>query len=207
MVRPTVASPDPRAVPKEDDKIICHKHPSSFSDLGSKYSEKLPDISPLGIIEGGIDILSAGWGTLTGGAEYMAEGSSKVYINGQPAVRSNDRSTCEAKVTDNCKGGVRVSNNVRIGGEPIVVREIKSGKHPINLIVSVATAILRPGKLCTKIVCFGKDFFTGVALSHLTAQGTRAASTVFLGNPVHLPTGAKILTDQEELDFTIPAHF
>ncbi|WP_144353386.1 DUF6531 domain-containing protein, partial [Snodgrassella alvi] len=207
MVRPTVASPDPRAVPKENDKIICHKHPSSFSDLGSKYTEKLPDISPLGIIEGGIDIISAGWGTLTGSAEYMAEGSSKVYINGQPAVRSNDRSTCEAKVTDNCKGGVRVSNNVRIGGKPIVVREIKSGKHPINLIITVATAILRPGKLCTKIVCFGKDFFTGVALSYLTAQGTRAASTVFLGNPVHLPTGAKILKDQEELDFTIPAHF
>ncbi|MBI0077303.1 PAAR domain-containing protein, partial [Snodgrassella sp. M0118] len=49
--------------------------------------------------------------------EFMAEGSKKVYINNQPAVRSNDRSTCEAKVTDDYKGGIKVSNNVRIGGE------------------------------------------------------------------------------------------
>ncbi|MCX8749796.1 hypothetical protein J3U75_10580, partial [Snodgrassella sp. B3088] len=27
MVRPTVASPDPRAEPRDDDKILCRKHP------------------------------------------------------------------------------------------------------------------------------------------------------------------------------------
>jgi uncharacterized Zn-binding protein involved in type VI secretion len=76
-IRPTVASPDPRAVPKDDDKITCDKHPHPF-----------------------------------GTHEYLAEGSSKIYINGQPAVRSNDRSTCETKLTDNCEDGVKVSNIV-----------------------------------------------------------------------------------------------
>ncbi|PIT55237.1 hypothetical protein BHC59_11270, partial [Snodgrassella alvi] len=133
--------------------------------------------------------------------EYMAEGSSKVYINGQPAVRSNDRSTCEAKVTDNCEGGVRVSNNVRIGGKPVVVREIKSGKHPIKLIVTAITLVLKPKKICTQFVCFA---LTNAAISYASAQITAAITR---GNPVHLPTGAKLLAGTEELDFTIPAHF
>ena len=35
MVRPTVASPDPNTTePRDDDKISCKKHPSSFSDIG-----------------------------------------------------------------------------------------------------------------------------------------------------------------------------
>ncbi|NUF77488.1 hypothetical protein GY065_00765 [Snodgrassella sp. ESL0323] len=34
FIRPTVASPDPQAVPREEDRITCKKHPSSFSDMG-----------------------------------------------------------------------------------------------------------------------------------------------------------------------------
>ena len=56
MISPTVASPDPRAEPRDEDKISCKKHPRP-----------------------------------KGNEEYLAEGSKKVYINGQPAVRSNDR--------------------------------------------------------------------------------------------------------------------
>ncbi|WP_370387697.1 RHS repeat-associated core domain-containing protein [Snodgrassella alvi] len=169
MVRPTVASPDPRAEPRDDDKILCRKHPHPF-----------------------------------GTDEYLAEGSRKVYINSQPAVRSNDRSTCEAKVTDDHAGGVKVSNNVRIGGEPIVVREIRSGKHPVGLMIAVAMALMRPGKICTKIGCFAtSDFFIGAASSYLTSKAIQAVTT---HNPVHLPTGAKLLFGTEDLDFTLPAH-
>ena len=81
--------------------------------------------------------------------EYLAEGSKKVYINSQPAVRSNDRSTCEAKVTDDCEGGIKVSNNIRIGGESVVVREIRSGKHPIGQLISLATLVFNRKKICS----------------------------------------------------------
>ncbi|WP_180297838.1 DUF6531 domain-containing protein, partial [Snodgrassella alvi] len=169
IFRPTVATADPRAVPKDNDKITCAKHPH-----------------------------------LPGTYEYMAEGSSKVYINGQPAVRSNDRSTCEAKVTDNCEGGVRVSNNVRIGGKPIVVRPIRSGKHPISLGVGILASLKRPNKRCVQIGCLLVNLAINGATSYAIASATKAVTR---GNPVHLPTGAKLLAGTEELDFTIPAHF
>ncbi|WP_239428315.1 DUF6531 domain-containing protein, partial [Snodgrassella communis] len=168
IVRPTVAAPDPRAEPRDDDQITCDKHPHP-----------------------------------PGTYEYLAEGSSKVYINGQPAVRSNDRSTCEAKVTDNCEDGIKVSNNVRIGGEPIVVREIRSGKHPIGLAISVLSIIFNRKKLCTMFGCFGLGFMRDAAVGYIAGK---AADAIKKGFPVHLPTGAKLLFDAEELDFTIPAH-
>ncbi|NUF79455.1 hypothetical protein GY065_11160, partial [Snodgrassella sp. ESL0323] len=172
MVRPTVASPDPNTTePRDDDKISCKKHPSSFSDIGMPGSLGLTAlVSPgLAAIELGISVISAGIGAISGAAEYLAEGSKKVYINSQPAVRSNDRSTCEAKVTEDCDGGKKVSNNVRIGGESVVVREIKSGKHPIGLILSVIMAARRPGKICTKIFCFATDFMIGAGSSMITS--------------------------------------
>ncbi len=50
--------------------------------------------------------------------QFLAEGSDKVTINGQPAVRSGDRSTCDAKVVSS---GL-ISSNVTIGGGSVVVR-------------------------------------------------------------------------------------
>ncbi|MBI0067478.1 RHS repeat-associated core domain-containing protein [Snodgrassella sp. M0110] len=198
MVRPTVASPDPNTTePRDDDKISCKKHPSSFSDIG------MPSSPALGVLELGISVTTAAIGSITGAAEYMAEGSKKVYINSQPAVRSNDRSTCEAKVTEDCEGSVKVSNNVRIGGESVVVREIKSGKHPIGLILSVIMAARRPGKICTKIFCFATDSMIGAGSSMIT---TALINAIKAGHPVHIPTGAKILDGSEELDFSLPAH-
>ncbi|ORF09443.1 hypothetical protein BGI03_03875, partial [Snodgrassella alvi] len=192
IIRPTVASPDPRAVPQDEDKITCKKHPSSFSDIGTQNS----------LIELGISAITAGIGTITGAAEYMAEGSKKVYINSQPAVRSNDRSTCEAKVTDDCEGSVKVSNNVRIGGESIVVREIRSGKHPIALMAAAVMLVFRPGKFCSKFSCFGTDLAINAAQAFITTK----ASSAWKGHPVHTPSGAKILDGHEELDFSLPAH-
>ena len=198
MVRPTVASPDQNTTePRDDDKISCKKHPSSFSDIG------MPSSPALGVLELGISVTTAAIGSITGAAEYLAEGSKKVYINSQPEVRSNDRCTCEAKVTENCEGSVKVSNNVRISGESVVVRKIKSGKHPIGLILSVIMAARRPGKICNKIFCFATDFMIGAGSSMITSTLVDALKA---GHPVHIPTGAKILDGSEELDFSLPAH-
>ncbi|MDQ0081663.1 RHS repeat-associated protein [Variovorax boronicumulans] len=162
MWKPTVASPDPRAVPCEDDKIDCEKHPPMEE-------------------------------------QYLAEGSSKVYINSQPAVRSKDRSTCEATVSDNAAGR-RVSHNVRIGGPPVVVREIRSGKTPGIALAITALMLLRgnPRNLLRQLPCMA----IGMGASVIAGQAMNAA----FGSPrpVHAPTGAKVLGEEDELDFSLP---
>lgn len=133
--------------------------------------------------------------------QYLAEGSSKVLINGHPACRSGDRSTCEAVIVD---GGL-VSDNVRIGGEPIVVREIRSGKTPgIGLAITALMMLRgRGGKFYSK---FGCMLIGGVA-TYLTEQVSSALTAAVAGspNPVHSTTGAKILESDADLDFTLPA--
>ncbi|MCF1487756.1 DUF6531 domain-containing protein [Pseudomonas sp. AA27] len=133
--------------------------------------------------------------------QYLAEGSSKVLINGHPACRSGDRSTCEAVIVD---GGL-VSNNVRIGGGPIVVREIRSGKTPgIGLAITALMMLRgRGGKFYSKFGCM----LIGGVTSFATSQVTGALVQAMSGspNPVHAATGAKILSGGDELDFSVQA--
>jgi len=179
---PTVAAPDPRAVPCEGDKILCKKH------------SPMPE-------------------------PVLAEGSSKVNINGQPAVRSGDRSTCEAKVSKH------VSPNVRIGGDPVVVREIRSGKpgwmrlasmlSPGRAVKSIVTAGLR-ASLKSVFSSLGRNFGKsapclvinagmGLGVSYATARLTQAGMAV--AHPVHAAMGSKFLMDDEDLDIDLPASF
>ncbi|NIE75307.1 type IV secretion protein Rhs [Pantoea sp. Ap-967] len=133
--------------------------------------------------------------------QYLAEGSSKVLINGHPAARSGDRSTCEAVIVD---GGL-VSSNVRIGGPATVVREIRSGKTPGIGLAITALMLLRGrgGKFYSRFGCM----LLGGATSFITGQVTHAIvqATSASPNPVHAPTGAKILYGPEELDFSLQA--
>jgi len=177
---PTVAAPDPRAVPCEGDKIVCKKHPP------------MPE-------------------------QYLAEGSSKVTINGQPAVRSGDRSTCEAKVSE------EVSPNVRIGGPPVVVREIHSGKpgwmrlatmlSPGRAIKSVVTAGLRASlrsvfssvgrNLGKSAPCLVINAGMNLGMDYASARLAQAGAAVM--NPVHAALGSKFLMGDEDLDIELPA--
>ncbi|QLJ66661.1 glycohydrolase toxin TNT-related protein [Serratia marcescens] len=129
--------------------------------------------------------------------QYLAEGSRKVFINGQPAVRSNDRSTCEAKVSTD------VSKNVQIGGGTVVVRDIKSGKLPgIGLALTVLPLLLgNPAKLVKNLPCM---IGGGLAAAGVNALG-EAIHAAF--NPVHAATGAKVLNGEEDLDLLLPARF
>ncbi|WP_049870428.1 RHS repeat-associated core domain-containing protein [Pseudomonas cremoricolorata] len=133
--------------------------------------------------------------------QYLAEGSSKVMINGHPAVRSGDRSTCEAVVVD----GGEVSSDVRIGGEPIVVREIRSGKTPgIGLAISALMLLRgRGGKFYSKLGCMLLGGATSYATSAVTGALVRATSAS--PNPVHAATGAKVLCGEDDLDFSVQA--
>ncbi|CAI0751716.1 RHS repeat-associated core domain-containing protein [Serratia quinivorans] len=129
--------------------------------------------------------------------QYLAEGSGKVFINGQPAVRSNDRSTCEAKVSTD------VSKNVLIGGDAVVVRDIKSGKLPgIGLALTVLPLLLgNPSKLVKNLPCM---IGGGLAAAGANALG-EAIHAAF--NPVHAATGAKVLNGEEDIDLLLSARF
>lgn len=106
--------------------------------------------------------------------QYLAEGSSEVFINSQPAVRSGDRTTCEATVGPDTD----VSPDVRIGGEPLVVRPIQGGKSKIGMAVGIIAGILIARKF-----------------------GPKSCS---VGNPVAVSTGSKFQDGPEDLDFTLP---
>ncbi|MFE8152802.1 RHS repeat-associated core domain-containing protein [Brenneria goodwinii] len=131
------------------------------------------------------------------GPQYLAEGSKSVFINGQPAVRAGDRTTCEATVSSS------VSPDVIIGGEPLVVRDIKSGKTPGLAVAMIALSLIRgrPGKILKNMPCAlaaaGGGMLADMAINALFASP----------HPVHAATGVKVLNDDNELDFSLPGHF
>ncbi len=133
--------------------------------------------------------------------QYLAEGSDKVTINSQPAVRSGDRSTCEAVVVSSGP----ISSNVRIGGGTLTVREIRSGKTPGVGLAVTALLMLKgsKGKFLSNLPCM----LLGGVNAFVVGQATNALTQAIVGspNPVHAPTGAKVLGEAMELDFVVPA--
>ncbi|MCM7201026.1 DUF6531 domain-containing protein [Enterobacter hormaechei] len=131
------------------------------------------------------------------GPQYLAEGSKSVFINGQPAVRAKDRTTCEGTVSDD------VSPNVIIGGDTLTVRDIKSGKTPGLALGMIALSLLRgrPGKILKNMPC-------ALAAAGGGMLADMAVNAVFgSSHPVHAATGVKVLNDDDELDFSLPGRF
>jgi RHS repeat-associated protein len=132
--------------------------------------------------------------------QFLAEGSSKVFINGQPAVRSRDRSTCGALVTSSGQ----ISPNIFIGGDPVAVRAVRSGKTPGVGLAGTALMLLRggPGKFVSNLPCMLLGSLNAYGVSQVT--GALARAVTGSPNPVHVATGAKVLGGPEELDFVLP---
>lgn len=134
--------------------------------------------------------------------EYLAEGSASVFINGRPASRIKDSTTCEGKINTG-------STNVSIGGERLRVREVTSEMPPwlatiakyAGLAIAICQALKGEGSLLSKLACFGMNFAINMAADKLVG----AAMSGRAGNPVHMPTGAKILDGNEDLDFVLDA--
>lgn len=129
--------------------------------------------------------------------QYLAEGSASVAINDLPAVRGKDRTTCGATVS------TEVSPDVIIGGPPLVVRPIKSGKLPGLELVTMALSLLtgNPRKIFKELPCMLAMAGAGILGSKL---GDAVQATSF---PVHAATGAKVLADEDDRDFSLPARF
>ncbi|WP_409260364.1 DUF6531 domain-containing protein [Pseudomonas putida] len=106
---------------------------------------------------------------------HIAQGSDKVFINGQPAARSGDKTTCDATIDVNEK----VSPNVRIGGGTATVRDIRNGKSKIAM-------------------------FTGIIAGILISRRFGRIKGCNVGNPVAVATGSKFQDGPEDTDFSLP---
>ncbi|WP_445672963.1 RHS repeat-associated core domain-containing protein [Pseudomonas inefficax] len=117
----------------------------------------------------------------------IAQGSDKVFINGQPAARSGDKTTCDATIDVNEK----VSPNVRIGGGTATVRDIRNGKSKIAMFTGI---------------------IAGILISRRIRFRPRPLKSMFpfslfkrcVGNPVIVSTGSKVLGGPEDVDFSLP---
>ncbi|KGR93886.1 RHS repeat-associated core domain-containing protein [Burkholderia sp. ABCPW 111] len=134
--------------------------------------------------------------------EHLAEGSSSVFVNGRPASRIKDATTCDGKINTG-------STNVSIGGDRVRVRDVTSEMPPwlatiakyAGLAIALCQAIRGKGPLASKLACFAMNFAINVAADKLVGSVMSGR----IGHPVHLPTGAKILDGEEDLDFVLSA--
>ncbi|TLP55079.1 MULTISPECIES: RHS repeat-associated core domain-containing protein [Pseudomonas] len=118
---------------------------------------------------------------------FIAQGSDNVFINGQPAARSGDKTTCDATIDVNEK----VSPNVRIGGGTATVRDIRNGKSKIAMFTGI---------------------IAGILISRRIKFRPRPLKSMFpfslfkrcVGNPVIVSTGSKVLRGPEDVDFSLP---
>lgn len=149
---------------------------------------------------------------------FLAEGSKSVLINGQPACRNGDRSTCEAKIAH-----TQDKMQVKIGGKSVTVRDIKSGRNPFATLTGELIGSLGPKafkKLSTagwrammryvrrETACMLSEETIITTLSHAAKRVAPMLYPVIAiitrsNHPVHFATGAKLLSGKEEQDFIL----
>ncbi|WP_288490970.1 RHS repeat-associated core domain-containing protein [uncultured Pantoea sp.] len=144
------------------------------------------------------------------GPQQMAEGSSRVYINGLPASRIDDRTTCDAKVMTG-------SDNVYIGGEPEqtlpIQPEVPEWVYKASdltlLFAGLAGGV---GGAAGKVGALGKLLSKIPGINKIARVACRAgtlmtgvAAAGILARPVDIVSGQKFLSGDDELDFVLPS--
>ncbi|MBS5775388.1 MAG: PAAR domain-containing protein [Enterobacter cloacae] len=144
------------------------------------------------------------------GSQQMAEGSSRVYINGLPAARIGDRTTCDAKVMTG-------SGNVRIGGDPEqtlpITPEVPEWLYKVSDLTllfaglaggwgGAAGKVGAVGKLLSKLPGISK---IGRIACRFGAMLTAIAAGGIIARPVDIVSGQKFLSGDDELDFVLPS--
>lgn len=107
--------------------------------------------------------------------QFVAQGSDKVFINGQPAARVGDKTTCDGPI------GMTFSPNVRIGGGTLTVRDIHDGKSAAAKIIGLIAGML------------------------ISRRGMLKGRRCGVGNPVAPSTGGKFQDGPEDVDFRLAA--
>ncbi|WP_297196389.1 RHS repeat-associated core domain-containing protein [uncultured Pluralibacter sp.] len=163
-----------------------------------------------------LDLVECSKGHAVTAQNFIAQGSKKVFINNQPAARNGDKSTCEAEIQ------VSENSRVRIGGDTITVRDIRSGK---NMLAYFAGTLIGGGAV-RKLIQYGysrmllrglgKEIICpigGAVATEAIAQsvgriagggaGAKIAAASHTAYPVNIATGAKVLAGEEDLDFVL----
>ncbi|QKJ85622.1 type IV secretion protein Rhs [Paramixta manurensis] len=144
-----------------------------------------------------------------GGAQQIAEGSSRVYINGLPASRTGDQTTCGGKVMTG-------SGNVIIGGPPEQTLPVAS-EVPEWLCKASDLTLLFAGLVggaggAAKAGALAKLFSKIPGINKLARVACRAgvlmtgaAAVGIIARPVDIVSGQKFLSGDDELDFVLPS--
>ncbi|WP_275556754.1 DUF6531 domain-containing protein, partial [Mixta sp. Marseille-Q2659] len=194
-----------------------------FSNIWKNLTQPVVESASSYATPAPLDTVLCSKGHLAENSNFIAEGSRKVLINGQPAARNGDRSTCEAKIE------VAENPRVRIGGGSIVVREIRSGKNALMYMLGGLIGGMGARQAVRALQSLYREFkfmrMLRNAVCPLAAAGAQSAATegavqaagmiaskaVQTAHPVNIATGAKILAGQEDLDFSladrIPLHW
>ncbi|MBL8482906.1 MAG: PAAR domain-containing protein, partial [Rhodocyclaceae bacterium] len=145
--------------------------------------------------------------------QVVAEGSSNVFINSQPAARKGDKITCGAKISSG-------SGNVYIGGGtvqylpvadevPQWLRTAVEWAFAIAGIVGGLAGLVRvAGGLSRAMRPCAAKFIAGSVLGEVAGRyviGPAVERVVggLLGHPVDMTTGRKLLLAEHEIDFTL----
>ncbi|MFV3406735.1 RHS repeat-associated core domain-containing protein [Pseudomonas sp. NY15463] len=116
---------------------------------------------------------------------FVAQGSDKVFINGHPAARVGDKSTCDGPI------GMTFSPNVRIGGGTVTVRDIHDGKSAAAKIIGIVAGMLLSRRIKSRS-------------RPRNAPRPKTRIPPCKGHPVLVATGSKLLNGSEDLDFSLP---
>ncbi|HAZ77232.1 MAG TPA: type IV secretion protein Rhs, partial [Enterobacteriaceae bacterium] len=144
------------------------------------------------------------------GAQHLAEGSSRVYINGLPAARLGDRTTCGATI-------ISGSPSVLIGGASEqtlpVQAEVPDGLYKASDLTLLFAGLLGGaggaggeagalGSLLSKLPGINKLARIACRAGQLMAG---VAAVGIIARPVDIVSGQKFLCGDDELDFTLPS--
>ncbi|MEB6334755.1 RHS repeat-associated core domain-containing protein [Serratia rhizosphaerae] len=145
-----------------------------------------------------------------GPSMQMAQGSDKVFINGYPAVRSGDKTNCDAQV-------MAGSPDVRIGGGTVTTLPIKpevpDWLYKISdLTLLFAGLIGGVGGAASKLGALGRMLSKAPGINKLGRVACRAgalmtatAATGIIARPLDVVSGQKFLDGDDELDFVLPS--
>lgn len=144
-----------------------------------------------------------------GPSMQMAQGSSKVFINGYPAVRTGDKTNCDAGVMSG-------SGDVLIGGDPVTTMaispEVPEWAYKASDLTLLFAGLVGVGSGVTKVGRLGELLGRLPGINKLgrilcrTGQVmVTAAAAAIMARPVDVVSGQKFLHGEEDLDFELPS--
>ncbi|WP_082683245.1 RHS repeat-associated core domain-containing protein [Entomohabitans teleogrylli] len=141
-------------------------------------------------------------------SQQVAQGSSSVFINGSPAARRSDKTTCDATI-------MAGSPNVFIGGAAATTEaisaEIPAWAYTVSELTMFAAGLVSFGGAASKGPGAIQKLFARLPGSAKIARvlcmlGPLAIVVPVVGilaNPVDVTSGQKFLNDEDELDFSL----